>query len=383
MVEFIAAWRELRDRLPWFGDVNSPRELRTGSFDVPAVAKRADRALAEAERAAAAGDVTAYDSIDLYANLLEHAAGLLTVAGAECAPEPERAANASLNVPVFSAYQLATGFGSVWASQAFGETITRVDPDSGEVLATIDVGSRPFRLQSADGRMIVRTEYAYVAVDPATNTVAATLPKPDVGPAADLSHAVDGAMWICDGQRLHRYDPATFAPTGTHIELGIDCGNVVATADLVVAWNYNGDPGESGNSTAVFIDPATNKVLATTALPMDATIPVVLDDAVFFPGNSFVPDNAGNAVVDRATWAIVATPDYGRTIGRNTAFDGRSIYIIADNRDVLVVDAHTYELTDVIEPLTIVSATTALAAGPRALWVAVNGVGILQRFDIP
>jgi hypothetical protein len=132
----------------------------------------------------------------------------------------------------------------------------------------------------------------------------------------------------------------------------------------------------------VFVDPATNQVLATTALPMDATVPIVLDDAVFFPGNSFAPDNAGNAVVDRATWTVVATPNYGRTIGRQPTSDERSIYLIADNRDVLVVDARTYELTDVIEPLTIFSATNALAAGPGALWVAINGVGILQRFDI-
>ena len=207
-----------------------------------------------------------------------------------------------------------------------------------------------------------------------------TLAKSDVGPAANRSWAVDGAMWICDGERLHRYDPATFEPTGTVIELGIDCGQVYATDDLVVAWTFNEDEGESGTSAAVFIDPATNTVLATTPLPADTTVPIVLDDAVFFPAEK----SNINPVVDRATWTVTETPDYGRTIGGSQmAHDDQSIYVIADKSDVLVIDAHTYEMTDTIEPLSIVGGANALTTTPDALWVATGDTGILQRFDIP
>jgi hypothetical protein len=217
-----------------------------------------------------------------------------------------------------------------------------------------------------------------VAIDPATNAVVAALPKPDVGPAADRQWAVDGALWICDGQRLHRYDPATFQPAGTVIELGIECGAVTAVDDLVVAWNYNQDPGESGVASAVFVDPATNQVLATTALPADASFPLVLDDVVYFPAQL----GTLNAVVDRATWTVIATPDYGRELGAAPATDGRSIYVIADGKDVLAIDARTYELASVIEPLTIVDNLNAVAVTPGALWVATGDAGILQRFDI-
>jgi hypothetical protein len=65
--------------------------------------------------------------------------------------------------------------------------------------------------------------------------------------------------WICDGQLLHRYDPTTLQRVAT-IELGIDCGQVYATTDLMVAWTYNQDAGESGTTAAVFVDPATNQV---------------------------------------------------------------------------------------------------------------------------
>jgi hypothetical protein len=377
---FVAAWRDLHDRLPSLATIDYPAGLRTPPVDVPAVMGQADGLLARAETAAAAGDdATADNSIGEYLSLIEHAAALVTVGGAACG-DRARAANASLNVPVPDVHQVSTGFGSVWASrQAAWGNVVRVDPTSGDVLATIDVGATPVRSQPADGRMIVRTADAYVAIDPATNTVVATLPKADVGPAANRSWAVDGAMWICDGQRLHRYDPATFQPTGTVIELGIDCGNVFATPHLVVAWNYNEDPGPSGVAAAVFIDPATNQVLATTPLPADATVPIVLDDAVFFPGSMATT----NAVVDRSTWTVTATPDYGRELGNGPTFDGRSIYVIADDKDVLVIDARTYEQTDVIEPLTILDHLNALAVSPGALWVATGTTGILQRFDIP
>ena len=379
-VEQIAFYRDLRDRLPTLDALDLPDELRTAPTDIPAVMRQADEYLAEAEAAVAAGDDAAIAfGLQQYGSLLEYSAALVTIAGAKCG-DPTRAANASLNVPVPSAEQVTAGLGSVWVSQGQFATVTRVDPDSGEVVATIDLGDVPFKIQPADGRMIVRTADAYMAIDPASNSVVATLAKSDVGPAADRSWAVDGAMWICDGQRLHRYDPATFAPTGTVIELGIDCGQVYATDDLVVAWTHNDDDGESGTSAAAFVDPATNQLLATTALPVDVTVPIVRDDAVFFPANG----GTQNVLIDRATSTVTATPDYGRSVGGSQmAFDGRSIYLIADDKDVLVIDADNYEVTDTIEPLTLYSRLNALATTPGALWVATGDTGILQRFDIP
>jgi hypothetical protein len=370
--------RPVRDRLPWLDELDLPDELRNPPTDIPAVMREADDHLASAEAAVAAGDdAAAHRSIRRYTSLLEHSAALVTVAGAECG-DPARAANASLNVPVPSASQLTVGFGSVWVSQSSFTTVVRVDPDSGELLATIDVGDAPFKAQPADGRMIVRGVDAYVAIDPASDTVVATLPKSEVGPSANRSWAIDGAMWICDGERVHRYDPATFEPTGTTIELDIDCGQVYATPELVIAWVYNDDAGESGIAAAAFIDPATDEVLATTPLPADVTVPIVLDDTVYFPGNL----GTQNVVVDRSTWAITAAPDYGRQVGGSEmTYDGQFIYLIAEGTDVLVVDAESLEVTDTIEPLSIVARLNALTHTPGALWVAAGDSGILQRFD--
>jgi hypothetical protein len=377
--EVVAAVRAARNGS--LESIEFPPELRRAPSDVMAVDRQQEALLTDAEAAVAAGDVDAtIDLIEHYDTLLAHNAALITVAGAECVGDPARAAGASLNVPVPNVWQVGTGFGSVWASQDFTDTVVRVDATSGDVRASFDVGARAVKSQPADGRMIVRTADAYVAIDPLTDTVVATLAKTDVGPAADRSWAVDGAMWICDGQRLHRYDPATFEPVGVVVELGIDCGQVYATADLVVAWPHNDDEGESGISAAAFVDPATNQLVATTPLPGDVLVPIVLDDAVFFPANL----GTVSAVVDRATWQVTATPDYGRmTGGSQAAYDGRAIYVIAEKVDVLVIDAETFELRDVIEPLSIVPDINSVATSPGALWVATDSAGILQRFDIP
>jgi hypothetical protein len=134
----------------------------------------------------------------------------------------------------------------------------------------------------------------------------------------------------------------------------------------VATGEYNEDEGESGTSAAAFIDPGTNAVIDTVSLPVDVGVPVVLDDAIFFPGM------AGSiaVVVDRSTWAVTSTPDLGRPTGASqSGFDGTSMYIgTADHEDILKVDANTYAVTDTIKPLhaNTVSSTTARSGPPTA-----------------
>jgi hypothetical protein len=275
-----------------------------------------------------------------------------------------------------SPFQLADGFGSIWVVESFAGRVVRIDPVDGTVQASIDVGERPFKLQPADGSMWQRTDAAYVRIDPTTNTVTDTLAKADVGPDANRSWAVDGAMWICDGRRLHRYDPTTITRVAT-IELDIECGQVFATSDVVVAWEYNEDEGESGTSAAAFIDPGTNAVIDTVSLPVDVGVPVALDNAMFFPGMA----GSTAVVVDRSTWTVTATPDLGRPTGASqSGFDGTSMYIgTADHEDILKVDAATYAVTDTIEPL---HANTVIVAD-GAIWAADGGrFDVVQRFAI-
>ena len=295
---FIDDFRAMAAGVPRVQDLEAPAGKEAAIAQLDAVTAEADEWLASAAEAAAAGDAAmASDALERAFSGYGLVGGTLAAAGARCGDaEPERAAAAAVNTPVpFGPWQIASGFDAIWVSEMHGGRIVRLDPESGAVTATVDVGEQPFKLQPADGRIWARLESRYVAIDPETGVIVTELTKSDVGPEANRSWAVDGALWICDGRRLHRYDPATVAPVAV-VELTIDCGQVYATDELVVAWSYNEDDGESGNSAAAFIDPVTNEVQATIDLPVDVGVPAVLEDDVFFPGWG----GSTAVVVDRA-----------------------------------------------------------------------------------
>jgi hypothetical protein len=378
--EVLAFLNADRDAVAPIESLDVPIELAVGFEPVLAASASAREAFEAAEEAAAVGDlVDAERLVSRHFAHLRSIAGRLAVMGLACgSADPARAATADLNVPLdLHAEQINVGFGSVWVSQKRGDNVVRVDPISGEILATIDVGTDPLKLQPADGRMWVRTLDAYVAIDEATNTVAARLPKADVGPSANRNFAIDGAMWICDGHRLHRYDPTTLAPIA-NIEIGVRCDFVYATPDTVLTWTLNEEPGESGESATTVIDPTTNQVVATIDLPIDVVWPVVLDHIVFFGGQL----NNGAVVIDRATWTVASTLELPDVVGGGgITTDGTSIFVPTRGEqpwNVLVLDASTYEVVDTFEPLDV----NGVAALEGSLWVTNPFTNVLQRFDI-
>lgn len=363
-----------------FEEVPTPSDLVAQRDElIGSASDAAGAALQRAEAAAAVGDVdTAADAIDAYFGHVSSIAGRWAMLGAECyGADPTRIENADLTVPLdLGAEQLNAGFGSIWISQLHGETVVRVDPESGEIIATIDVGARPLKLQPADGRMWVRTRDEFVGIDAETNEVDALIAKADVGASANRNWAIDGTMWICDDHLLHRYDPTTLEQVAV-IELDISCNFVYATDDLVVVWTYDEDPSESGTSATTMIDPSSNTVLATVELPVDVLFPAVFDDAVYFAGNL----NRTSVLVDRSTWTVSKTAELPRvTGGGGVATDGASVYVPthdSETADVFVVDPTTLEVIDTIEPVNV----NGVLSDDGALWVTHQRYNLLQRFD--
>jgi YVTN family beta-propeller protein len=177
-------------------------------------------------------------------------------------------------------------------------------------------------------------------------------------------------LWICDGLRLHRYDPSTLTRIAT-VDVGIECGNVTASPDLVVVFPFRNETPP----VAAFIDPATNQVLGRVDLPTPVFFATIQPDTVFFAGF----ETAQAAVVDRATWTVTSTPDLGHpTAGGTLATDGRSIYVPSSSSGtVLVVDATTFAVVDTIEPL----APWSVAFEDGGLWVVPDSGAVVQRFE--
>jgi streptogramin lyase len=50
---------------------------------------------------------------------------------------------------------VAVGEGAVWVANKLGQTVTRIDPDSGEVEDTVGLGNEPQRIAAGEGRVWV------------------------------------------------------------------------------------------------------------------------------------------------------------------------------------------------------------------------------------
>lgn len=199
-------------------------------------------------------------------------------------PKPQQppsagAVVAKIDVPLSGG--LAVGGGSVWVASTPAHTVTRIDPTTNAVVATVPIGgSDPFhgptRLAFGHGTMWVLDGVADCScvhrIDPATNSIVATikLGSPTGGRIAPLGIAVaQDAVWIAvrsgteaapDGSVV-RVDPATnrvsaIIGAGSSPEFG---GPTRIAADQGSVW-----AGVPSQKSVVRVDSASNTIAATT-----------------------------------------------------------------------------------------------------------------------
>ena len=129
------------------------------------------------------------------------------------------------NAPVAETYvaegaeAVVAGEEALWVTSGKSGALTRVNPHNNEVVEIIKVGTNPGRLAVGEGgvwtlnRGDASGNGAGVAsvsrVDPKTNKVVATIPIGDVGAAAEIA-AGEGSVWIsAPGVPITRIDPRT------------------------------------------------------------------------------------------------------------------------------------------------------------------------------
>jgi virginiamycin B lyase len=228
--------------------------------------------------------------------------------------------------PNYFGEAVAAGEGAVWTSNIAGGTVTRIDPATNEVVATISVWPTnagcygdpttecpaPATIVTTPGAVwvILHHEWKVVRIDPATNTVVATVSigsgPPGEGPEGLA--AANGMVYATGNDSatgkyfLKRIDPAANAVTpvveipsafncdakaaaGTHVWLesgGCDSGAVAdvdtATASIAAHVDVAGpvfalavSPGSvwvaTGNNELLRINPATHAVTGRLSFP--------------------------------------------------------------------------------------------------------------------
>jgi virginiamycin B lyase len=135
-------------------------------------------------------------------------------------------------------------FGGVWVTRPNFHDLLRVDPVTGEVVATIELTGPRFLAVGEDGVWVLNAGDGTVShVDPATNTVKATISVGGEVPGGDITVG-GGSVWVRGGPYLlTQIDPVTdtvtarYGPQSGSGSVGADDGAVWATAhDVAMIW---------------------------------------------------------------------------------------------------------------------------------------------------
>jgi YVTN family beta-propeller protein len=151
---------------------------------------------------------------------------------------------------------LTVGEGAVWVANSGDGTVSRIDPATDQVVATIEVGGQDsnFDITSGDGAVWVTTAGDLVQrIDPETNEVVATVDVPaPIHPATGF-----GAVWVSDydAGSVTRIDSAANDVAAMIPVPGSDPHGIAILGDSI--WATIDDTGD-----VVRIDPVTNQATA-------------------------------------------------------------------------------------------------------------------------
>lgn len=212
------------------------------------------------------------------------------------------------------------GYDSLWVGGCDDPAIWRIEPATGDVLATIDLPVAGIEEEGSvaageGGVWVVSTEHQLLKVDPTTNTVAGTWDLP-IGAAA--VRAGLGSLWVTvsDANQLLRIDPGD--PTSrTAISVGA-YPRFLAVGDDAV-WVMNQRDGSVSRVSAA------GEVLGTTTVA-----PRIEGGDIAVGGGSVWVQPGGELLVqlDPATGAVVA--EYGPRSGSGSvAADDAAVWVSA------------------------------------------------------
>jgi glutamine cyclotransferase len=152
----------------------------------------------------------------------------------------------------------------VWI--AAGDTLKAFDPQSGEIVRSIDVAAHAGA--AYDGRHLFQiAEDRIQKIDPHTGKVLSTIPAPGGGADSGLAWA-EGALWVGQyrAKKIHQIDPDTGAILRT-----IESNRFVTGVTWVEGELWHG-VWEGEESEIRRIDPQSGKVLETLDMPAGAGV---------------------------------------------------------------------------------------------------------------
>jgi len=248
-----------------------------------------------------------------------------------------------------------TGAGRVYVANSFSDTVAVMDPATNTVIATVPVGDNPVALaMTPDGtRVYVANEMGNTVsvIDTATNAVVATVPVGN-GPT-DVKVTPDGReVWVANayGSGVSVIDTATNAVVAT-VPVGVGPSAIAFSPDGSRAYVTL-----ATDSLAV-VDTATRTVITTVPVGHSPHAVEVLPDG----SRIYVADSVGGVrVVDATTLTVVATIAIGG-VPQSLAVhpDGTRVYVGTQSFVAMIDTA-----TDTVVDTAALDSSQAVAVSP-------------------
>ena len=280
---------------------------------------------------------------------------------------------ATIEVGLFP-QQLVVGEGAVWVPNAGSGTISRIDPQTNEITATIPIGNAdpdndlfvPSRVSIGDGFIWAakNDEDSIVQIDPNTNQVVATIP---IGIEPFALAVNKGTLWITSRSEdsVVRVDLNTEQIVATIADVK-DPSAIVVTEDAVWVANHRDD-------AVTRIDPLTNEIVASVSLGSRSSNPncgTCISGLTISDGAVWVSVAVGGVVrIDQQINQVVATfPMKEGTFGIVSADQG-IWFANWEDQALLRIDPQTNQIVGAI-PLR--APLAFLAGGEGALWAVTD-----------
>jgi YVTN family beta-propeller protein len=269
---------------------------------------------------------------------------------------------------------------SVWVANRGDGTVSRIDPATNRVVATIDVGGRPTHLTAEAGAVWATTPEGLQWIDPATNQVVQTLPLP-VG-LGEAVLAFDGRLWVSlnDGT-VRALNPFN----------GQELTSVSVASRGVSRLATGGDRlwAANGGTLVAIIDPQDPKVTTRFALQRDGNRNPQITDLALVGGQLWVVDSDGEVTrfpVDRPEGEL-----RGQLVSREgpsaIAAGPTGVFVASRSTQTLTLAGRSTQTVTRFDPSTgqarariQLPDVSDVAVGVDAVWATGSG-GLLYRID--
>ena len=280
---------------------------------------------------------------------------------------------ATIKVGLFP-QQLVVGEGEVWVPNAGSGTISRIDLQTNEIVATIPIGKAepdnevfvPSRVTIGDGFIwaVKNDEDSVVQIDPHTNQVVATIP---IGIEPFALAVNKGTLWVTSRyeESVVRVDLNTQQIVATIPDVK-DPIAIVVTADAIWVANHRDDAVSR-------IDPMTNQIVASVSLGSISPNPncgSCVSGLTFSAGSVWVSVAVGGIVrIDAQTNQVVATIASKEGTFGITSDEQGVWFANREDQAVLRIDPQTNQIVGAI-PLN--GPLAFLAIGEGSLWATTD-----------